>query len=706
MPYKDIGWDQLRIYFPFYKVTFDAFAHFQFPFWNPYAFSGHPHFADFQTAILYPLNIFGLVLSQIAFWHLLRVTPTILASFFTFIYLKNLKLSTLASFFGALIFGFSPFIVTWGEEVVMSPHSVLFLPLILLAVDKLVEKFSKNYFLVLALSIASSIFAGYIQTTIYVLLFAVTYLIFRIKSQNLDFRKFVSVILIMGVGGLIGAIQLLPSAELFFSSVRSGVNFSNVIREFLLSPAALVTYLVPDFFGNPATRNHFLPGAAHYYESILFVGIAPLLFAFHAFGKKGLAIFLWVWALIGVLVVINWPGARFLVGLPIPLISTAIPNRILFIPAFCLAILGSVGFDFWLKEKKRYIFVPLFFGLVYFLIFASLFVIKSSHFSFFGSVETVDSRIAISMRNMLVPTAVFGLLATVIIFFKNKQMAAVLIILICAAHIFYFSSKYLVFSDKKYVFGNSDVIDYIIQNQGENRTIFVGDHVFSTNFATQYSIYNPEGYDSLNNGVYSKYIFGAQNFDSGAIALRRSDAELGFKNNLGIAFADANKRKLLNTLGVRYLISKGDDRLVLVANGFKSVFESGDLNVFENQQAFPRAFLTAEPNTLERGNTGSLGQAKIISYKPWRVVVRADVTSDSTLVLTDNYYNGWRAKVDGVKADVSRVGATFRGVWLSVGQHEIEFYFDSQTVKIGRLISLFGLVITSVIITRKKWRKS
>lgn len=155
LPFKNTGWDQLRIYFPFHKITFESLKNFSIPFWNPFAFSGHPHMADFQTVVFYPLNIFGLFLSQVAFWHLLRIAPMILAAFFTFLYLKNSKpfdcaftltmirhrneqdkLSGMAAFFGALTFGFSPFILTWGEEVVMSPHSIVWLPLILFSIER------------------------------------------------------------------------------------------------------------------------------------------------------------------------------------------------------------------------------------------------------------------------------------------------------------------------------------------------------------------------------------------------------------------------------------------------------------------------------------------------------------------------------------------------------------------------------------------
>lgn len=91
LPYKNTGWDQLRIYLPFYKVTLDAFRSGSVPFWNPFAFSGHPHMADFQTAVFYPLNILGFFMSQVEFWHLLRITPTILGAFFMYLFLRNLS---------------------------------------------------------------------------------------------------------------------------------------------------------------------------------------------------------------------------------------------------------------------------------------------------------------------------------------------------------------------------------------------------------------------------------------------------------------------------------------------------------------------------------------------------------------------------------------------------------------------------------------
>ena len=85
-----------------------------------------------------------------------------------------------------------------------------------------------------------------------------------------------------GVGVGLAAVQLLPSAELYFSSARSQIVLRQTLFDFLLPIESLLTYLAPDFFGHPATGNFFRPGVAQYYEGILFVGVAALIFAAYA----------------------------------------------------------------------------------------------------------------------------------------------------------------------------------------------------------------------------------------------------------------------------------------------------------------------------------------------------------------------------------------------------------------------------------------
>ena len=465
LPFKNSGWDQLRIYFPFYKVTLDHLKNFTIPLWNPYAFSGHPHLADFQTAVFYPLTLFGFFLPQIEFWHLLRITPMTLASFFTFLYLSNLKLSRLASVFGAITFGFSPFILTWGEEVIMSPHSIIWLPLILFSIDRYLTSSSRHpelvsgskYLALISLSLAASLFGGYMQTSIYLFIFTFAYLLFRINFRGLFFKignwRLIGAFIL---GIFLAAIQLLPSAELYFNSARASVTLRETLFQFLLPIESLLTFLAPDFFGHPATANFFRNGSAQYYEGIIFVGIAALIFGLYSIffkRKEKLVSFLAIFGLIALSLAINLPTSKLFLTLPIPFLSTSIANRILFIPAFCLSVLAAIGIEYWLSSKDKKILKPIaFLGSLYLLLAVYLILARFLGFPYFKppTFETWQAAV-ISLRNLAVPFTVFVISGTMIFIatFKSKYKYAAILAIITLAflHIFYFTNKYFSFSE-------------------------------------------------------------------------------------------------------------------------------------------------------------------------------------------------------------------------------------------------------------------
>ncbi len=776
LPFKNTGWDQLRIYFPFYKVTLDSIRHLQIPFWNPYAFSGHPHMADFQTAVFYPLNIFGLFLPQITFWHLMRLTPTILASFFMFLYLNNLHLSrhpeldsgsraqipnrvrndnkkglsTIAAIFGALTFGFSPFILTWGEEVVMSPHSIVWMPLILYATDRFLATGKKVFPAIIAVSSAFSFFGGYMQTSIYMFVFIFAYIIFRIwqtrRSRFVEFFRngiVIGLSFVLGIG--LAAVQLLPSAELFFNAARSQVTLRETLFKFLLPPEGIFTYFAPDFFGHPATANFFRRGSAQYYEGILFVGIAALIFAMFAIFSKWKASkfvkFLTISGLIALLSTFDWPGAKLFLSLPIPFLSSSIANRVLFIPAFCLAVLGAIEFDQWEAKGGRNIYkvILAFSGILAGLIF-SLAVISIFNLSYFehANFQSVQN-VVVSFRNLVVPIVVFSATVLVIAFstvfaWMSRRIAAVLIIVFAAAHIFYFSQKYLSFSERQYVFGDVPVLSFIQNHQGIWRSWGLGDGYLENNLATQYGIYFPEGYDSLNNRSYGEFTFAMQGnkLDDWQF---RADAGIG-RSSAAELLDNEDRRKLIDLLGVKYLIAKRDDFDLVESKNFEKVFEADQYGVFENKQVMPRIFLASnyegppdifgqEPETerqkkqrdkerrklipqkllspdfdlknvliLEKPSPISPqfgdGSVEVIKYEAQEVVVRTKSQEPKLLFISDNYYPGWKAKVDGDETEILRSDYTFRAVPLTPGEHTVRFYFDSLIFKIGVVVSLIS----------------
>ena len=89
--------------------------------------------------------------------------------------------------------------------------------------------------------------------------------------------------------------------------------------------------------------------------------------------------------------------------------------------------------------------------------------------------------------------------------------------------------------------------------------------------------------------------------------------------------------------------------------------------------------------------------AEIVEDGNQRVVVRAQAEAPALLVLADQWYTGWEAKVDGAPAPIVRVNAVLRGVPLTPGQHEIVFEFRPPALLVGGVLSILGLALVAVL---------
>jgi uncharacterized membrane protein YfhO len=65
---------------------------------------------------------------------------------------------------------------------------------------------------------------------------------------------------------------------------------------------------------------------------------------------------------------------------------------------------------------------------------------------------------------------------------------------------------------------------------------------------------------------------------------------------------------------------------------------------------------------------------------------------DGYLVLTDAYYPGWAATVDGQPTEIERADITFRAVKVPAGQHRVEMYYQPPSFAIGAAISIGAVV--------------
>jgi hypothetical protein len=82
-------------------------------------------------------------------------------------------------------------------------------------------------------------------------------------------------------------------------------------------------------------------------------------------------------------------------------------------------------------------------------------------------------------------------------------------------------------------------------------------------------------------------------------------------------------------------------------------------------------------------------------YEPGKVQIdlSAPAPQGSSLVVSENYYPGWIAAVDGKPARIGRADYTMIGVELPVGARSIELNFTSPTYQKGKVITWISIAL-------------
>ena len=108
----------------------------------------------------------------------------------------------------------------------------------------------------------------------------------------------------------------------------------------------------------------------------------------------------------------------------------------------------------------------------------------------------------------------------------------------------------------------------------------------------------------------------------------------------------------------------------------------------------------------ETGDPGAFRPAQFRSYEPNRVAIEASGDPPGWLVLTDVWFPGWQATVDGEPAPVFRANYLFRAVRLGVGPHEVVFTYRPRSYQVGRTVSLAALALVCLLGALLGWRRN
>jgi uncharacterized membrane protein YfhO len=229
--------------------------------------------------------------------------------------------------------------------------------------------------------------------------------------------------------------------------------------------------------------------------------------------------------------------------------------------------------------------------------------------------------------------------------------------------------------------------------------------LFASNDGSRYGFETINGYDPL---VLERYI----------LYLQASQRIPPDRHVLTTNFLRNSNHKFLEMLNVKYAfmgnaVTKLDTFLPRVTLASKAVVKSADdiLPFMESEAFDPRTTVVLEPkdrhHVISNHTTGSFeGACRLIEYENEILKIESSSSGPCYLVLSEIFYPGWIAKVDGKKVPVLRGNYMFRVIPLGEGNHEIEMRFVSRPFRMGLIVTLSTLIASIVLLFLTQRRKS
>ena len=217
--------------------------------WTEYLFSGYPIGADPQSLMWYP--VFRMFVSVGHGWNLFLLAPFVIASFTCFLFVRHLGASSLAAFFGGVVYGFSSTLMSHIPHF-NQLHVAAWVPLLPYGISLVCRGKTASGVTVGSMGLALMVLAGHPQLMVYCVYLSAAYLAYQLWIGQFSRGHAIRTGLIGGLMFVLGfglaAIQLLPARELAALSNRSGAGWELFIAD-ALHPIELVTIFLPHAFG-------------------------------------------------------------------------------------------------------------------------------------------------------------------------------------------------------------------------------------------------------------------------------------------------------------------------------------------------------------------------------------------------------------------------------------------------------------------------
>ena len=735
------GGDLVSFLWPTYTFAARSLRSGALPLWNPYLYSGMPFAADNQSGLFYPVNllVFLLVPNLTYFvMELMSVTHVWWAGVGMYVLLRTMNARRVSAFAGALAWMFSDvFVIHFGNYNLIAVAA--WLPLIFATFRKALNPhtpFSRTageggwgdggLVCTLAAGVLWGIaaLAGHGQVTLFIGLWLGGYALFKFfepqppkehggrrdqdRQENKKglaplapsrFNNWAFLAITTLVALAFAALMFIPAYEMTLYTGRAGLDYEEAAR-YSLPPAGLLGLVVPALFGRGAGAWAPWLRVEVGYVGVLTLALAVVGLAIKRRGERsGDCVFLAIAVLISFLLALGGYSAlhgwlyRFVPGLS----QLRAPARAVMLADFALAILAGLGLDALtspLARHARAFLRILSRGVAGIAVGLALVGLPLSYYLIAQSAYDAGlaHRFTLVMNGvvfgvMLLTASALLLAARRGGWIKPSRVGVMAVVVLAADLVVLGSSVDVEKTDPAVGYRHPAVVDFLRRDGEPFRIDSSSALAWQPDAGAMHAIADVSGiYNPLGLAAYNTY--------TGGMGPRGSP--------------------LYNFLNVKYVLAEkgqppGDARFVPVFNG------DPQLDVYLNTAAFPRAMLiyTSIPvaggeeawaaihrpdfdpsrqAVVEGGpaldGTASGGALVIRRWDANDIELDATTSAPAYLVLSEVFYPGWRAEVDGRAAAILPANFAFRAVYLEPGTHHVKMFFLPTSWIAGLAISV------------------
>ena len=718
------------------------------PQWNPYLFGGLPYIAAMHGDIFYPTFILRALLPTDVALTWSFIIHLFLAGCFTYLFLRGWGVR----FYGALVGGLA-YMLSGPIASYASPghdgklYVSALLPLVLWFLIRAVRDGRAWAWGGLAISVGLAVLSPHPQLLQYLLLVSgafALYLAFSAREdgsrlpRSVAIRRLGYALGAVLLGALIGAVQYMPVREYVPYSPRAGGRGYEFASSYSLPLEELLNTIVPQFTG---MLNHYWGRNGIHLHSeyigglVLILAVAGLIGgSWSSFRKFWLGVFVvsLLWALGSStpfyhLVYAVVPGAKYFRA----------PSTMMYVTMFSIAVFVALGTERVLARQigSRY--------AIGWLIAAGVVAVLGTS----GALTNVARVVASSFdpsgqRDTMVssnaPDLVFGALRSALFialgagllwaWTRERLSARVVawsVAVLMALDLWSIERQYWMFSPPaSKLYATDPAIEAVKAAPQPGRVLAVD--FMETAFADPFlhgdglmvhGIRNATGYHGNEIGRYQNLV----NQGLASPEMWRHENVQYLYTTLPDSLLDQFQKQLKLTQPLTKLVGPvrnaagtivylyrlpGDNPAAWVANGIvRGTDAQAEATVLDPGFSPTRAAIVDSSARVEAVDPAKLGTAAptpvtIGRYDPGAITVKltSPAPAGSALIVSENFFPGWTATVDGKAAQVVRADFNLIGVILPTGANAVELSFADPAYRTGKMVTFIALAIALLLL--------